>query len=322
MSLNTSHTPDGKGVLIYNGEMILLYSSNVKLKFEKYEHPTFKGTKNGSLYLTSHRIIFMNSPGKDEFRSFSMPFNCLRDVQLEQPMLAPNYLKGWIQPLAGGNFDGCPEFRLSFPKGGCIEFGQALLRAAELASRTRPFAAPPAYEQAPKAQQNTYYSAPPAYYMSQGNYQGFQAPTHVFPEQPPMGNVYMFESPPPYAGIGEPVLQPVNQLQSAGVAQYPIAPPQPGFVVGAGAAPQQQPAYNIGAGAAPHQQPPYNIGAGSAPVPQPPGYGAYNQQPGYGVGSGVTPQQHYQNVPNSSQPPPYTPYQEAGPLPSKNGPPM
>lgn len=108
--------------------------------------------------------------------------------------------------MPGGNFDGCPEWRLSFPKGGCIEFGEALLRAADMgtivlnsshqcfgsvsASRARPFAAPPAYGGNMQQQSGTtYYAAPPTYYLVQGTYQGFQAPTNVFPERPP-GKIY------------------------------------------------------------------------------------------------------------------------------------
>ncbi|CAI5454625.1 unnamed protein product [Caenorhabditis angaria] len=225
MSLNTSHTPDGNGVLIYNGEMILLYITDVKLKFEKYDVKSFKSTKSGALYLTSHRIIFMNSSKKDDFKSFAMPFHSFRDVKLEQPLLAPNYLKGWVQPIPGGNFDGCPEWRLSFPKGGCIEFGQALLRAADLASRSRPFSAPPAYGALiPEPQQQTYYQAAPTYYYAQqGAYQGFQAPTNVFPEQPPAGNVYIYDIPPPYPGIGQTTPYPSGQFQAVGTVPAPPA---------------------------------------------------------------------------------------------------
>ncbi|CAD6190543.1 unnamed protein product [Caenorhabditis auriculariae] len=222
MSLNTSHTPDGRGVLIYNGEMILLYTSDVKVKFENFSDPIFKGGKSGALYLTSHRIIFMNSKN-EAVKSFAMPFHSLRNVKLEQPLLGANYLKGEVEALPGGNFEGIIEWRLSFPKGGCIDFGQALLRAADMASKARPFAAPPSYAPAPQS----YYSAPPNYYISGGNYNGFQAPTHAFPEQPPAGNVFMYESPPPYPGIaGQTAPFPAGGLQFAGGLpnQHPSAP--------------------------------------------------------------------------------------------------
>uniref|UniRef100_A0A8R1DSH9 GRAM domain-containing protein n=1 Tax=Caenorhabditis japonica TaxID=281687 RepID=A0A8R1DSH9_CAEJA len=305
MSLNTSHTPDGLGILIYNGEMILLYTTNVKLKFEKYNHPLFKSTKSGALYLTSHRIIFMNDSKKDEFKSFAMPFHSVRDVKLEQPLLTPNYLKGWVEPLPGGNFEGNPEWRLSFPKGGCIEFGESLLRAADMASRARPFAAPPAYGAGNMPQQSTatYYAAPQNYYLVQGTYQGFQAPTNVFPERPPAQNVYVYDIPPPYPGIGQTTPYPAGQFQTVGTVPYQNVAPYPNSASGDAIRPGQ-----------PQYQPYPN-----QPYP--------NQPPaaGFAVGQGAAPsgppqyQQLQQQQPNA-QPPAYSAYQEAPPLPSKNGP--
>uniref|UniRef100_A0A915DC28 Vacuolar protein-sorting-associated protein 36 n=1 Tax=Ditylenchus dipsaci TaxID=166011 RepID=A0A915DC28_9BILA len=158
MSLNTANTPDGRGVLIYNGEMILLYIKEVNLAFDKYTQSEFKGKKHGNLYLTSHRIIFINNNGSDSLHSFSIPF-----LSFEKP-----------EP--GGNWTGEVTWKLTFNKGGCIDFGQALLKANDMANSSRPHNAPPQY--APPA--GAYYSPPPAYYMAQnGNYNGFQAPVHA-----------------------------------------------------------------------------------------------------------------------------------------------
>lgn len=41
----------------------------------------------------------MNESKKDEFKSFAMPFNSVRDVKLEQPLLTPNYLKVFFSIL-------------------------------------------------------------------------------------------------------------------------------------------------------------------------------------------------------------------------------
>lgn len=107
----------------------------------------------------------------------------------------------------------------------------------------RPANAPPPY--APPC--GAYYSPPPAYYWTGGQYNGYQAPTNAFPEQPPRENiflkntelinffkllfsaesVFMYEQPPPYAGIG-PVAPNPNPTPNA----HPSAgggPPQPGF---------------------------------------------------------------------------------------------
>ncbi|TMS37073.1 hypothetical protein L596_004086 [Steinernema carpocapsae] len=222
MSVNTANTPDGAGVLIYNGEMILLYTKVVSLSFSDSPGEWFKGKHNGNLYLTSHRIIFVNGRHDGPLRSFSMPFHCLRNVKLEQPVFGANYLKGVAISQPGGIWSGEVVWKLSFAKGGCIDFGQALLKAADMAHRFRPYDAPPAYAPPP----SNFYSAPPAYYIPQnGMYNGFQAPTNVFPDQPPAGNVFMFEQPPPYGGIG-----PDHPPYPAGTligGQQPSGPPAP-----------------------------------------------------------------------------------------------
>lgn len=231
MSVNTASTPDGRGVLIYNGEMILLYIPKVVCSFEGGSDHVFKGKKSGNLYLTSHRVILVNQ-NKDAMRSFSMPFHCMKEVQLDQPIFGANYLKGAAVAQPGGNWSGRVSWKLTFNKGGCIDFGQALLRAVDMASQFRPYDAPPAYAPPPC----NFYAAPPAYYTTEGgNYNGFQAPTNVFPEQPPAGSVFVYEAPPPYSGIGPdrpPV--PAGQLRGCGVApgasgqqQYASAPPLP-----------------------------------------------------------------------------------------------
>uniref|UniRef100_A0A1I8A2D3 GRAM domain-containing protein n=1 Tax=Steinernema glaseri TaxID=37863 RepID=A0A1I8A2D3_9BILA len=233
MSVNTANTPDGAGVLIYNGEMILLYTKVVNLSFAESSAEWFKGKHTGNLYLTSHRIIYVNGRHNEALRSFSMPFHCLRNVKLEQPVFGANYLKGVAISQPGGAWSGEVVWKLSFPKGGCIDFGQALLKAADMAHRFRPYDAPPAYAPPP----NNFYSAPPAYYIPQnGVYNGFQAPLNAFPDQPPAGNVFMYEQPPPYGGIGpdHPPYpagslngqQPTSHAPSAPPA-YEQAPPLP-----------------------------------------------------------------------------------------------
>ncbi|VDK80306.1 unnamed protein product [Litomosoides sigmodontis] len=221
MSVNTSATPDGRGVLIYNGEMILIYADEVSCHFENGPDSIFRGNKSGNLYLTSHRVIFINRKN-DSLRSFSMPFHCMKNVKLEQPVFGANFLKGTAIAQPGGNWNGQVTFKLTFGKGGCIDFGMALLKAVDMAQRFRPYGSPPAYAPPP----GNYFAAPPAYYIpSGGNYNGFQAPMNTFPNHPPAGDVYMYEAPPPYSGIGpNPSPIPAGQLQDYGVT--PNAPPQ------------------------------------------------------------------------------------------------
>jgi len=73
MSVNTANTPDGRGVLLFNGEMygyeaylidfeymqlfrILLFTKESNLSFEPQNGDGDKGKKQGNLYLTSHRV--------------------------------------------------------------------------------------------------------------------------------------------------------------------------------------------------------------------------------------------------------------------------
>jgi hypothetical protein len=61
-----------------------------------------------------------------------MPFHCLRSVKLEQPVFGANYLRGNAIAQPAGNWQGEVIWKLSFYKGGCIDFGQALLKAADI----------------------------------------------------------------------------------------------------------------------------------------------------------------------------------------------
>nr|CAD2181986.1 unnamed protein product [Meloidogyne enterolobii] len=275
MSLNTSNTPDGRGVIIYNGEIILLFVREVNLSFDKYTAPEFKGTKKGNLYLTSHRIIFNNvTEPNSNFKSLSMPFVSLRGIKLEQPIFGANYLHGELIAQPDGNWQGEASWRLTFKRGGCIDFGQALLKSEEMTQNyaRRPFDAPPQY--APPA--GDYYAAPPTYYWTGGNYNGYQAPTHVFNEQPPAESVYMWDCPPPYPGMGQAVPNPPPQNQTVG-SVGPSAPPYP-----AGGPPQYPTSGTNGGAPYPAGNTPYpTLGGTPYPASNPPypagGPPSYNQ---------------------------------------------
>ncbi|KAE9554294.1 hypothetical protein FO519_002465 [Halicephalobus sp. NKZ332] len=301
MSVNTSHTPDGRGVLLFQGEAILIYCKGVDVLFEANPNPVFdKKTLHGSLYLTTHRVIFMNNGGGN-LRSFNMPFFCMRNVKLEQPLFGANYMKGTSLAQDGGNFQGDVIWKMTFPKGGCIEFGQALLRATDMAAHARPFNAPPPYV----PQNGGYHHVPPPCYTP--NNPEFQRAANAFRDAPT--DVYVYDSPPPYSGIFP---SPSPQNQNIGNATYPA---------GNG---QNQ---NIGNGTHPtsygqNQNPgnaPYPTGYGqnhnSGNTPYPTGYGQ-NQNPGnapYPAGfvsnSMPTPGYNaYPSAPNFSQPSANLPY--------------
>lgn len=113
----------------------------------------------------------------------TFPFSFINDIRLEQPLFGANYLEGKVVGQPGGNFEGTVGWKLVFPKGGCIDFGKALRQAVLFVQNQgqRPADAPPPY--VPPA--GSYYAPPPAYYTADAaNMNGFQAPTHVFPDRP------------------------------------------------------------------------------------------------------------------------------------------
>lgn len=299
MSLNTAHA--NGGVLIYNGEIILLYCDGVEFTIEGNDAKQFGGTKKGRIYLTTHRMIFMNKSEKDNLQSFSFPFFSLSGVELEQPIFGANYIKGNVIAQAGGNWTGKATFKLKFFSGGAIEFGQAMVKAAKMASQYMP-PQPPPYT----PHQGPYFPAPPPAYMPPaGGVNGFIPPTDAFPSAPPANSVYTMDMPPPYPGIYPPpyAYAPGSgmypQAGANGVVNHPHGPPPPGFTAdgGASAAP---PAYGQYAGTT-QEAPPLDSKSGYPPPMQNFYQHPYNQQMMYG------PPPNMNGQPPAGPPPPYNP---------------
>ncbi|XP_064621636.1 WW domain-binding protein 2-like [Lineus longissimus] len=238
MSLNTAHA--NGGVLIYAGERILIFYDGIEFVIKNPSVSEFSGKKHGRVYLTSHRVIF-NCKKTDHLQSFSIPFKCMREVKLEQPIFGANYISGTVIAETEGKWQGQATFELHFTHGGCIDFGQAMLEAGKRASRNRT-RQPPPYSPPPAG---PYYAAPPPAYAPAMNDPMYNfVPYQTFPEQPPANSVYMMEAPPPYPGI-DPNPPPYNPNMYGGAQQpmaqggyppaqpgYPPAqPPQPGFNV-------------------------------------------------------------------------------------------
>ena len=75
-----------------------------------------KGHKKGRIYLTSHRVVFVNKNQNDLFQSFSMPFICMRDLDIEQPVFGANYIKGHVRAEQNGKWNGTAKFKIWFNK--------------------------------------------------------------------------------------------------------------------------------------------------------------------------------------------------------------
>uniref|UniRef100_A0A0K8TNK3 Vacuolar protein-sorting-associated protein 36 n=1 Tax=Tabanus bromius TaxID=304241 RepID=A0A0K8TNK3_TABBR len=234
MSLNTAHA--SHGVLIHSGEAILLYSDNVTMEFSGQDNPVFKGSKQGRVYLTSHRMIFNSSKDSEQMKSFSFPFVAMSEVDIEQPAFGSNYIKGKIRAQPNGNWNGEAKFKLYFKSGGAIEFGQAMLRAAKMAQRNSNSDAPPPYTP-PTGQ--WYEAPPPAYQPPPQGYYGWVPNVAAFPDQPPPNTVFMTDNPPPYPGIASGNYN-QGYGQGGGPPGYmpPGYPAQGGFAPPGGYAPQ------------------------------------------------------------------------------------
>lgn len=61
---------------------ILLFSDNVSMDISHNDNTMFKGTKQGRIYLTTHRMIFNNKIMTDHLKSFSFPFIMMSEVRL------------------------------------------------------------------------------------------------------------------------------------------------------------------------------------------------------------------------------------------------
>ncbi|KAK2726742.1 hypothetical protein QYM36_007546 [Artemia franciscana] len=175
MSINTAHNQ--AGILIHAGEQVVLVCEDVCLDLINISNKQFKGRRKGNLYLTSHRIIFLNSDNEDDLKSFSIPFVSVEGVDLVQPLFSGNYLKGKVKAQPNGNFEGEVNFKLFFTHGGATELRQAVLSAVTMAKDHAPdqmFDNPPPYEAPPPY---GFFDAPaPAYNPPQGSYYGWSAP--------------------------------------------------------------------------------------------------------------------------------------------------
>ncbi|XP_053670466.1 WW domain-binding protein 2 [Anopheles nili] len=268
MSLNTAHA--NNGVLIHAGEGILIFSDHVTIEFSGHSNTAMKGTKQGRVYLTTHRVIYNSKSESDALRSFSMPFVSMREVEVEQPVFGANYIKGKINAQQNGNWIGEAKFKIVFKHGGAIDFGQAMMRAASIAQRNAGSAPPPPYT--PPG--GDWYAAPPPAYTPNPNGYGWVPGATIFPEHPQPNTVYMHDSPPPYPGIVSPTVPagysyPPQQQQFAGGYPQPTPggyPVQAGFAAGPGAG---YPNGNIAQGGYPQPGPSSGAMGFTAP-PQPP----------------------------------------------------
>ncbi|KAL1767576.1 postacrosomal sheath WW domain-binding protein [Sigmodon hispidus] len=141
MAVNQNHTVDRRGALIPHGESFLKKCLGVDLSFPQPPPGSsfFNGTKRGTLFLTSFRVVFVTSHSDtDPMLSFMMPFHLMKNCTVEQPVFGANYIQGTVQAAPDGGWEGSATFKLVFRKGGAIEFAQLMAKAAFAAAQGFP----------------------------------------------------------------------------------------------------------------------------------------------------------------------------------------
>eukprot|EP00073_Rattus_norvegicus_P048513 XP_017450758.1 PREDICTED: postacrosomal sheath WW domain-binding protein isoform X3 [Rattus norvegicus] len=127
--------------LIVTAESVLKKCSDVDLSFPQPRPGSnlFSGTKRGTVFLTSYRVIFVTSRSdNDPMLSFMMPFHLMNNCTIEQPIFGANYIKGTIQAAPDGGWEGSATFKIVFRKGGAIDFAQLMAKAASAAAQGVP----------------------------------------------------------------------------------------------------------------------------------------------------------------------------------------
>ncbi|XP_023670228.2 WW domain-binding protein 2-like [Paramormyrops kingsleyae] len=229
MTLNRNHSPNG-GILINNGESVLRECKNVELSFSDVtgRGELLRGTRKGTTYLTPYRMVFVSHNAKDSLVSVMFPYYLMKGCSIEQPVFGANFIKGTISAEPGGGWEGHAAFKLNFPSGGAIEFGQQLFKLASSASRAPPVPSGGASFGYPSpGGMNNYVPAvpvpapapapPPAPYNYPQNY------PYV---QPPPSNGYYPGAPQPPAAMGYPC-PPASAGVYPSVPAVPSAPPAP-----------------------------------------------------------------------------------------------
>lgn len=95
-----------------------MFTDAVTIDFHGQDGRAFHGSKTGKLFLTTHRLIFINKSDKDELLSFSMPFVTLKDVSVSKIALCMMFKNVYnysffVKPLGG---IGATGFRIKLYK--------------------------------------------------------------------------------------------------------------------------------------------------------------------------------------------------------------
>ncbi|KAJ1968382.1 hypothetical protein IWQ62_001282 [Dispira parvispora] len=137
MSLNTItlQAQNGDPVLLPH-EALLFRQVNVECTVTQGNgYPgatTFAATsKQGVLYVTGQRVIYICRPGTTHFASLSVPFAHLKDGYFEQPWFSSNRYHYLVVPANEGGLPGPCQVQWTFNEGGGFDFTHTLTNILE-----------------------------------------------------------------------------------------------------------------------------------------------------------------------------------------------
>ncbi|XP_065900087.1 postacrosomal sheath WW domain-binding protein-like [Dysidea avara] len=110
------------------GERVLAEVKKVSFLL-KSSCPTapLQSSTEGSIILTNTKFELLWPPSGHLW----LPLNCIRGVQVQQPIFGANYIDVAVQAPAGAGWEGPGNVTISFQSGGCIEFSRALVRLSQ-----------------------------------------------------------------------------------------------------------------------------------------------------------------------------------------------
>ncbi|XP_046856252.1 WW domain-binding protein 2-like [Xenia sp. Carnegie-2017] len=189
MAVNQTKSQNGQ--LFLTNDFVITDKDGVEFKFEKSANlPGYLlPERKGRLILTGQKVIFVNSKESDQCQTITMAFHYIRHLEIKQPLFGANYLQADLTAEPGAGWQGDAVFKITFTKGGAIEFAEAFQRAVRNA-RTRGH---PAMTQPMNGQ---YYIPPQQPAPGNGYYGGYPAGGYVAPP-PYQPQPY----PPPYNGM-------------------------------------------------------------------------------------------------------------------------
>ncbi|OAF71868.1 hypothetical protein A3Q56_00366 [Intoshia linei] len=216
MSLNSSHTKEGN-LILYRGEQLLLKCKNIDLKAD-YPKPHFSKKMNGCIFLTTHRIIFINKNPSSACGSICANFNNAKNIKIEQPIFGANKILANLNSECFNNNVAEFPITLWFNNGGAIDFATTWKRVVQQMSNrynTRIYITQ-------MLNTNTCYMA-----YSQANFTNTTAYPYMPYDQFPVGNtdnVLITNLPPPYPGLNNSAVD-TTQTAFTPTSKDPTLPP-------------------------------------------------------------------------------------------------